>query len=90
MPCGTGVVKKGLGLGETAGQDVGEFAYFNRIVGEDAGDTFGRKDLPGCLKRDGVNPTPAGADGNGYVHLTDLGVATDAARRLQPIGRLRP
>jgi len=45
MPCGTGAVKKGLGLGETAGQDVGEFAYFNRIVGEDAGDTFGRKDL---------------------------------------------
>ena len=36
---------KGLGLGETAGRDVGEFAYFNRIVGEDAGDTFGRKDL---------------------------------------------
>jgi hypothetical protein len=36
---------KGLGLGKTAGQDVGEFAYFNRIVGEDAGDTFGRKDL---------------------------------------------
>jgi hypothetical protein len=36
---------KGLGLGETAGQDVGEFAYFNRIVGEDAGDAFGRKDL---------------------------------------------
>ena len=36
---------KGLGLADTVGQVVGELAYFNRIVGEDAGDTFGRKDL---------------------------------------------
>jgi hypothetical protein len=39
------VAAKGLGLANTAGQGVGEFAYFNRVVGEDSGDTFGRKDL---------------------------------------------
>jgi hypothetical protein len=36
---------EGFGLADTAGQGAGEFAYFNRIVGEDAGNTFGRKDL---------------------------------------------
>jgi hypothetical protein len=89
MPCGTGAVKKGLGLGETAGQDVGEFAYFNRIVGEDAGDTFGRKDLLD-VSRAMERPNPSGC-GREWLRSPDrCWRCNDAARRLQPIGRLRP